>query len=77
MNRINNWKNLLKIANEELSRNGYELKIYKDEQDCYFCDVWKDGKALEIYAENYYEDELSDLVTDAWAYVRELIAKEK
>ena len=69
MNRRNNWKGLLKIANEDLATIGFELKIY--EQDgCYSCDIWKGNVAWEIYAENYYEDELTDLVNDAWHYVK-------
>ena len=68
MNRHNDWENLLKYANEDLAVHGYELKIY-EEDGCYSCDIWKDGKALEIYAENYFEDELSDLINDAWHYV--------
>jgi c-di-GMP-related signal transduction protein len=72
MNRCNDWRRLLEIANKELSRKGYELKVYEDEEGCYSCDVWKSGKALEIYAENYFEDELSALVNDAWAYVNGL-----
>jgi len=76
MNKHNDWENLLKYANEDLATIGCELKIY-EEDGCYSCDIWKDGKALEIYAENYYEDELSDLVNDAWHDVKEKYTPKK
>ena len=70
MNRINDWENLLKIANEELNPKGFGLKVYEPEEEgFYFLDIYKDEKYLETYAENYYEDELSDLLIDAWHYV--------
>ena len=71
MNRINNWEGLLKISNEDLANYGYALKVYEPYEDgCYFLDILKDGKSIENYAGNYYEDELSDLVNDAWYYVK-------
>ena len=69
MNRVNDWRSLLAIANEDLAKIGYELKIY-EEDGCYSCDIWKNGVAYNIYAENYYEDELSELINDAWHHVK-------
>ena len=75
MNIHNDWQNLLKLANEDLANHGYELKVYEDD-GYYSCDIWKDGVAFDIYAENYFENELSDLITDAWHYVlTELVKK--
>ena len=85
MNKHNDWKTLLKYANEDLANHGYELNVY-EEDGYYFCDIWKDvitnGCAekivIENYAGNYFEDELSDLITDAWHYVlTELISTSK
>lgn len=74
MNRVNDWKNLLAIANADLATIGCELKIY-EEDGCYSCDIWRNGVAYNIYAENYYEDELSELINDAWNYVKNEIPK--
>ena len=71
MNRRNEWKNFLKIANKELAPNGLAIDINDDDEEGFFkCDILKDGKVVETYAENYYEDELEDLVVDAVLYVK-------
>ena len=69
MNRRNDWENLLAYGNEDLEKTGYSLLIVEPEEGIYDCEIWKDGELVEVYAENYYEDELSDLVTDAIHYV--------
>lgn len=69
MNRYNDWENLLRISNENLEKTGYSIDIVQPEDGFYNCEIWKDGKRLEVYAENYFEDELSDLVSDAFHYV--------
>ncbi len=69
MNKCNDWKNLLRICNEDLEKTGYSLLLTEDE-DCYYsCEIWKDGKMLGVYAENYWEDELTDLITDATHHI--------
>lgn len=77
MNRTNNWKELLGHANEELKPKGYSIRITRDGSGCYSCKVYKGRKLLETYAENYYEDELSDLVTEAWHDVLALLPENK
>lgn len=69
MNRYNDWENLLRISNEDLEKTGYSIDIVQPEDGFYNCEIWKDGKRVEVYAENYFEDELSDLVSDAFHYV--------
>jgi hypothetical protein len=69
MNRYNDWENLLRISNEDLEKTGYSIDIVQPEDGYYNCEIWKDGKRVEVYAENYFEDELSDLVSDAFHYV--------
>ena len=66
MNRYNDWQGLLEMANEDLGKFGYSLLIVEPEEGFYNCEIHKDGELVETYAENYYEDELSDLITDAW-----------
>jgi hypothetical protein len=70
MNFHNDWENLLKYANEELNPKGYGIRIRKDGDGYYFCDILKDGKRFEEYAGNYFEHELEDLVNDAWGHVQ-------
>ena len=72
MNRYNDWQNLLEIANEDLERTGYSLLIVEPEEGFYDCEIRKDGELVEVYAENYYEDELSGLVWDALHYAMNL-----
>ena len=69
MNRRNDWENLLRIFNEDLEKSGYSIDIVQPEDGFYNCEIWKNGKCVEVYAENYFEDELSDLVHDAFHYV--------
>ena len=70
MNRYNDWKGLLETANEDLEKFGYSLMIVEPEEGFYNCEIWKDGELEDTYAENYYEDELSGLITDAWHDVK-------
>ena len=77
MNQHNNWENLLRICNEDLEKSGYSLQIVEDEDGYYSCEVWKDGKMLDTYAENYWEDELCDLITDAFHHVNTYILKKE
>lgn len=69
MNKCNNWENLLRISNEDLEKSGYSLRIVADGGGYYSCQVFKDGKFIDTYAEDYFEDELSGLITDAFRYI--------
>ena len=69
MNKCNDWKNLLRISNEDLEKTGYSLLITEDDEGCYNCEIWRNGKRVAVYAENYFEDELSDLITDVAHHV--------
>jgi hypothetical protein len=61
---------LLAYANEELKPTGYSIRIFDyDGEGYYICEILKDGVSLEVYAENFYENELSDLVNEVWHYV--------
>lgn len=70
MNTRNDWQNLLKIANSDLKDYGYELNVFDYGDGYYICEILKDGMSEEVYAENFYENELSDLITEAWHYVK-------
>lgn len=66
MNKYNDWQTMLVMANEDLGKFGYSILIVEPEEGFYNCEIRMDGELIETYAENYYEDELSDLITDAW-----------
>ena len=69
MNRHNDWENILNLANEELGKHGVSIRSTEPEDDGYYnCEIWKNGEQVELCAENYYEDELADLVTEIWHY---------
>lgn len=74
-NRVNNWKELQKLANEDLKKYDAEIGVY-DHDNVYSVTIVVNG-VEEEYADNYYEDELGDLINDAWAHVRAKIKGEK
>lgn len=63
------WLEELREKNENLDSTGYSLLITEPEEGFYDCEIWKNGELVEKYAGNYYERELYDLITEAWAYV--------
>lgn len=69
MNKRNDWEQVLTRANEALSKKGYEIRINDDGDGYYNCEIFKNNRSIETYAENYFEEELTDLVIDAWDYV--------
>lgn len=73
MNTRNDWQQLLEYANEDLDKIGYSLLITEDEEGYYNCEIRKDGELVEVFAENYFENELSDLVTEAWHYTNYIL----
>jgi len=75
MNRRNDWQKMLATANEALDKSGYSLLIVEPEEGFYNCEIYHNGKLREVYAENYYEDELDDLIQDAWGYLNAMIYK--
>ena len=76
MNTRNDWENLLRIFNKDLEKTGYSIKITDYNTDgCYTCEFIKYGVSVMVYAENYYEDELSSLITDAHHYILTTLAR--
>lgn len=67
-NKVNDWKELLKLANANLKKYDAEIGVY-DHDDVYSVTIVVNG-VEEEYADNYYEDELVDLINDAWAHAR-------
>lgn len=68
MNKRNDYRSLLKYANEDLEKMGAKI-ILESEDGAYNLLLAKlDGSKTEEYACGYYEDELADLINDAWAF---------
>lgn len=71
MNKRNPWKELLDIANADLIKNDKRIDVSKDENENFSVIITtpSDGHQ-EVFAENYYEDELRDVIDDAWVNIR-------
>lgn len=67
-NRVNNWRELLKLANEDLKKYNAEIGVY--DHDGEFSVTIVVNGVEEEYADGYYEEELGDLINDAWAHAR-------
>ena len=71
MNRRKEWQKILAIANADLKLYGYALDVNDDDEEGFFkCNILKNGKVIDTYAENFYEDELDELVNEAWYHVK-------
>ena len=68
MNRRNDWEGLLAYVNEDLGKYGKRLEVFED-GGCYGVNIVDHGKAT-MYADNYFEDEMENLINDAWAEAR-------
>lgn len=69
MNKRNEWKELLEQANVDLKKYNIWMKI--SEEDGFFTlYLMQGGKQPYTFAENYYENELCELINDAWAHAR-------
>ena len=72
-NRFNNWQEILDLANKNLKKFNAEIAAFKGEDGDYDISIAHNG-ITETYASGYYEDELYDLINDAWGYA---MAKKK
>lgn len=71
-NRVNNWQELLKLANKDLKPHKIEISASLIDADETY-DILIDNNGItETYASGYYEDELSGLINDAWAHALSL-----
>ena len=76
-NRVNNWKQLLKVANEDLAKKGLAIKCEKDVEGSYTIKVTMPTGKDEIYGETLYEDELSDAINEALSWANKMSVLEK
>lgn len=71
MNKVNDYEALLKLANEDLASVGKQLVLDKDKDDgSYSVLVHDDRDQIDCFAEGYYEDELGELINDAWVHAK-------
>ena len=72
MNRINNYQDLLKEANEDLAKHNKEIIIKEEEgqYDVIIHDTADPNKEDDYFAGGYYEDELGEVVNDAWVHAK-------
>ena len=64
------WMETLIQANKALADKGCRIIITEPEEGFFKCEIIV--PKTETYAENYYENELPDLVVDAWNYANTL-----
>ena len=70
-NRHNNWKKLLKLANSNLKNYGVKMNVvHVDDTANYDLHIVYPDGTTDIFAQNYYEDELDELINDAWSHAR-------
>lgn len=70
MNFRNDWAATLEMANKDLKKYGMKIRVLNDpDEGVYSCDI-HDGFEWVNFADNYYENELGELVNDAWAHAR-------
>lgn len=70
MNKSNDYTYIWKLANEELEKYGMQIELKKDKDDSYAVIVRNKNGQSECFAEGYYEDELGDVINEAWTYAR-------
>ena len=75
MNIRNDWEATLKMANEDLKEHGMEIIVRGDgpgmEVDSDYYTVFiKEGDEEDVFADNYFAEELGEVVNDAWAHAR-------
>ena len=72
-NKVNNWEQLLELANKDLEKFNAEIGVYGESGE-FSITIVIDGKETE-YASLYYEDELSDVINAAWSHAKEKAEK--
>lgn len=65
------WQKLLRQANKDLKKTGAKLIVTPDEQYFSLDVVLGNGNTKMNYAGGYREDELMDLIAEAWASVKD------
>lgn len=64
------WEEVLKKQNLNLKQKQVTLHV-KEEDGCYSLDIHYQNGDVSNYADGYYENELPDLIYDAYCYAKE------
>ena len=71
------WEEIyLPMANGDLKQFGYEIKVETDDDGYISVVIFRDGKEDDIWSENLREEEVCDIINEAWAHIRAKIRKE-
>ena len=57
------------MANQNLQKIGMEIEVIKNTDDCYTVNI-KNGEQSTCFVENFFEEEMTDVINDAWANAR-------
>ena len=72
------WQKELAYLNEKLADcSKYNVRIFDNGDGCYMCNILNDGIEDEVYAENFYEDELYDLIDSVQNYLMNKIKEQR
>lgn len=72
----NPYQQTLELANNDLKAYNTMLSLYQDEDGNYSIDIVY-GTECETYAENNFENELDNLIIEAWHYALEKVNPQK
>lgn len=68
MNKRNDYTEIWKLANADLEKYGMQIELQKDDCDAYSVIVKSKNGQSECFAEGYYEDELDEVINEAYAH---------
>ncbi len=74
MNSKNSWSELLLMANQDLQKAGKEIEVVKNSDDYYTVNI-KNGEQSTCFADNFFEEEMPEVINDAWANARTIDAE--
>ena len=67
------WKDVLKKANERIKKNKYRIKVEKDDEDYYFISIKHPNGEVEEFESNDFESEVVDGIYAAESLIDGLI----
>lgn len=68
MNKRNDYTEIWKLANANLKKYGIQIELQKDDCDAYSVIIKSKNKQSECFAEGYYEDELGEVINEAYVH---------
>lgn len=68
MNKRNDYTEIWKLANAGLKKYGIQIELQKDDCDAYSVIIKNKNGQSECFAEGYYEDELDEVINEAYVH---------